>query len=503
MDKFNENKRKFTIPGVRYLFAVNAFLGLCVAYALRVNISVAIVAMVNQTAEHKPSKDNTSDECFVSPREIFSNSTSEPIKDGEFLWSPEMQGVVLGAFYYGYVISQIPGGRLAELYSGKWVFGISTFLTSILTLLTPIAARKGVGYLIAVRAIEGLLQGVELPVMIYMVGQWAPDSEKGLLATIVRCGISIGAVASMPLTGYLCDSDLFGGWPSAFYIMGLIGCLWFVFWCLLVTDTPLTHPFISEKELKYITSNQRVDHRKEVPPLPWKRILTSVPFWAVFVTATCQDWSFFIIMNDLPTFFSTILHFSIEENGFFSALPHLTHTIVGLAVSALADFLIRRKIASTTVVRKVWNSVSEFGMALGLVGVCFAGCNVVTNKFLFISAIAISGFAHSGYVLSFLDMAPEYAGTLWGMASTISNLNGFIAPLVVGALTNEENTLRQWRIVFIMTASILAFAGVIFIIFSSSEKQDWADQEPSKPDKSDEMLTVPKTSSVNKYIPLN
>ncbi|GBN63421.1 hypothetical protein AVEN_258727-1, partial [Araneus ventricosus] len=77
---------------------------------------------------------------------------------GEFMWSSKMQGVVLGAFYYGYVISQIPGGRLAELYSGKWVFGISTLITSVLTLLTPIAARAGVGYLIAVRAIEGFAQ---------------------------------------------------------------------------------------------------------------------------------------------------------------------------------------------------------------------------------------------------------------------------------------------------------------------------------------------------------
>ncbi|GBN68353.1 Putative inorganic phosphate cotransporter [Araneus ventricosus] len=291
--------------------------------------------------------------------------------------------------------------------------------------------------------------------------------------------------------------------PTRKRIKSLIGCLWFVLWCLLVTDTPLTHPLISEKELKYITSNQRVDHRKEVPPIPWKKILTSVPFWAVFVTATCQDWAFFIIMNDLPTFFSTILHFSIEENGVFSSLPHLTHTIVSLAASSLADFIIRRKIASTTFVRKFWNSVSEFGTALGLVGVCFAGCDIAMNKFLFIFAIAIGGFAHSGYVISFLDMSPEYAGTLWGMASTISNLNGFIAPLVVGALTNEENTLRQWRIVFIMTACILAFASVVFIFFSSSEKQDWAEQEPSKAEENDEILTVPKTASINKYIPLN
>ena len=27
-------------------------------------------------------------------------------------------------FFYGYVLTQVPGGRLAELFGGKWLFGI-------------------------------------------------------------------------------------------------------------------------------------------------------------------------------------------------------------------------------------------------------------------------------------------------------------------------------------------------------------------------------------------
>ena len=27
-------------------------------------------------------------------------------------------------FFYGYVLTQLPGGRLAEIVGGKWLFGV-------------------------------------------------------------------------------------------------------------------------------------------------------------------------------------------------------------------------------------------------------------------------------------------------------------------------------------------------------------------------------------------
>ena len=34
--------------------------------------------------------------------------------------------MILGSFFYGYVLTQIPGGRLAEVWGGKWLYGIGT-----------------------------------------------------------------------------------------------------------------------------------------------------------------------------------------------------------------------------------------------------------------------------------------------------------------------------------------------------------------------------------------
>lgn len=45
---------------------------------------------------------------------------------------------------------------MAQKYGGKHVFGVGIFLTAVLTLLTPIAARIGPAYMIGVRVLEGI-----------------------------------------------------------------------------------------------------------------------------------------------------------------------------------------------------------------------------------------------------------------------------------------------------------------------------------------------------------
>ena len=67
-------------------------------------------------------------------------------------------GWVLSSFFYGYIITQIPGGWLADLFGARYVFGIGILMTSVLTLLTPLAAEVHIGALIALRALEGFFE---------------------------------------------------------------------------------------------------------------------------------------------------------------------------------------------------------------------------------------------------------------------------------------------------------------------------------------------------------
>ena len=78
------------------------------------------------------------------------------IQTGEFHWSNELQGYILGAFFYGYMSTQILGGRLAERYGTKWLFGGSILSTAVLSLFTPIVAKWSPYALIVLRIAEGI-----------------------------------------------------------------------------------------------------------------------------------------------------------------------------------------------------------------------------------------------------------------------------------------------------------------------------------------------------------
>ena len=75
----------------------------------------------------------------------------------EFGWSNELQGYILAAFFCGYIMTQIIGGRLAERFGGKYFYGGSISSSATLHLMLPAAARISVYLLIALLITQGLL----------------------------------------------------------------------------------------------------------------------------------------------------------------------------------------------------------------------------------------------------------------------------------------------------------------------------------------------------------
>ena len=106
--------------------------------------------------------------CSVFPNDLISSERVYSIfmrflllpfcqdHQGEFDWDEKTQGMVLGSFFWGYIVTQIPGGILVKWTGSKWMIGIGCLSTALFTLLTPIAARYSVYALIAVRVLEGL-----------------------------------------------------------------------------------------------------------------------------------------------------------------------------------------------------------------------------------------------------------------------------------------------------------------------------------------------------------
>lgn len=77
-------------------------------------------------------------------------------KDGKFVWSSIQQSTILTAFFYGYVVTQIPFGILSKKYGATWFLGVGMLINSLFGLLVPIAAEHSLLALGVVRFIQGL-----------------------------------------------------------------------------------------------------------------------------------------------------------------------------------------------------------------------------------------------------------------------------------------------------------------------------------------------------------
>lgn len=84
-----------------------AFFGLFNVYALRVNLSVAIVAMTENRTVTLPNGEEGYEQYFA--------------------WSSTEKGYALSSFFYGYLLTQVLGGVIAAKIGGNLVGKLMTF----------------------------------------------------------------------------------------------------------------------------------------------------------------------------------------------------------------------------------------------------------------------------------------------------------------------------------------------------------------------------------------
>ncbi|XP_052760333.1 uncharacterized transporter slc-17.2-like isoform X2 [Mya arenaria] len=460
----------------RWILAYIGFLGFGVVYALRVNLSVAVVCMVKS-----PVTDDVINWNVSTPYSIENEFCVEESKEAshsndnaELDWSSTTKSTVLASFFYGYIVTQVPGGMLADRYGGKRVLFVVILLSSVLTLAMPICARTSVILVYVIRVLLGLLTAMTFPAMHAMWGRWAPPLERSKLTTVCYAGTTLGFVATFSTSGVLCEYGFDNGWGSIFYLTGGLGVLWSMVWWYIAADTPSRHPRISGDEVKYIKGLVEYNTEKREGSIPWRAILTAPCLWATLTAHVCNNWTNYTLLTNIPTFMKEVLKFDIKVNGGLSSIPYVCQFVSALLAGQLADYIRQHGWMNTTRTRKVFQTIAFLGAGGCLVATGYCTCENRSVAVALLSlAVMCMGFGRAGYVVNHVDFAPKYAGLLFGITNTIATIPGMVAPIYAGYMT-PENTPDQWRTVFFTCAGFDAFGILIFGIFASGEMQEWA-----------------------------
>uniref|UniRef100_A0A1B6MMF0 Major facilitator superfamily (MFS) profile domain-containing protein n=1 Tax=Graphocephala atropunctata TaxID=36148 RepID=A0A1B6MMF0_9HEMI len=448
----------------RGVIAVMVMTGLAVQYLHRLafNLAITVIAFQQEVSQ------NSTDE-ICSPPEVTEGHLQEQLK-AEFSWDVNDQANLLGAFFVGYCISQIPGGILGDIFGPKNVLGYGVLLSGICSILTPISARIHVNALIAVRVLMGIAQGPVFPALSSFNARWALPHERAFLSAFMSSGVVVGAISSNAITGLLLDS--LDQWENVFYIYAVLTVLWFVVWYLLAHDSVDTHPFITEKERTKIGDALNVELDVTNVKVPYCKIATSVRVWAMTVGNLGNDWVFYIIVTLLPQYLSYVLHFDVKANGLINSLPYIAMVSVSLSTSKLAEFIVKRGYMSKTIQCKVYLFFANIVPCLCLIFASYAGCDKVVAVAMFVVGFGCLGTVYSSVRVCHVDMAPNFAGTLMAIMNGVGSVAGIFTPQLFAIFITDQ-TVASWRMGFFSSTAIVLFTSAFFWIFGTSELQSW------------------------------
>ena len=410
-----------------------SFIAVFICYIDRVNISVAIIPMQEQ-----------------------------------FGWSELQVGIVLGTFYVGYMISMTLGGYLADKYGGKKVLGYALIIWSLFTIITPFFAYSGLWWLIFIRILLGLGEGVTFPAWHSIYARWVPFNERTRAVGFTNSGIAAGTVfgyvvAAVIITNY--------SWEWVFYSFGIMGIFWYFFWQKSVTSYPEDNKNLSDNELQLIKSE--APSNSTPPSIPFLKLIKNWPFLAIAVATFCNNWALFTFISYLPKFINAPIAdggmgIDLGSSAFIYSLlmPSLVAMFSLILGGYIADSFIKKGYKVINV-RKTVNSIGFFGSAIFLYLISLQ--DTLFNAIFLLCLIQLcTGICAGGFGVNHADLGPKYTGTLVGISGSIGMIAAIFSPMVAGLVLEVTSS---WNVIFYICSGILVFGGLFYLKFGSANRQ--------------------------------
>ncbi|KAL4279079.1 hypothetical protein GQ457_03G045630 [Hibiscus cannabinus] len=409
----------------------------------------------------------------------------------QFGWNSSVAGLVQSSFFWGYALSQLPGGWLSKLFGGRKVLEIGVLAWSLATALVPVLAGFMPGLLLS-RVLVGIGEGVSPSAATDLIARLIPLEERSRAVSFVFGGLSVGSVTGLLVAPTLIQNF---GWESVFYIFGLLGIWWYSGFHFLGEEQALDAVEVehvaqlrsanqnkswndSLKELdgmKTSWNNTLEELRVSLKDVPWKAFFRSPAVWAMIYAHFCGSWGHYTCLAWLPTFFSEELNLNLREAAWVSILPPLASVFVTSIAAQVADNLIANGVETTTV-RKICQAISFLSPATCMIlSSLDLGLQPWEIVGILSCGLALSSFALSGLYCTHQDISPEYASILLGITNTVGAVPGIVGVALTGFLLDSTHS---WGVSLFAPSIFFYLTGtVVWLAFASSKPQNFSESD--------------------------
>uniref|UniRef100_A0A915LIE0 Uncharacterized protein n=1 Tax=Meloidogyne javanica TaxID=6303 RepID=A0A915LIE0_MELJA len=152
---------------------------------------------------------------------------------------------LLSVVAVGTLLGTLPITWITEKLGIRWMVTVYGMLSSLATLLVPLASTLGFWTLLAVR---------------------------------------FGPLLVMPIAGELCESTF--GWTAVYHIFGSVSIFFFILFCLFFRDSPNEHFLTTELERRLIGDGKKqlFEADKNSGNVPYLRMLTDIVVWGILIS---------------------------------------------------------------------------------------------------------------------------------------------------------------------------------------------------------------------------
>ena len=364
-------------------------------------------------------------------------SVAMPLIAKEFSIPPDMQGLLLSAFFWSYAAGQIPGGLLADRFLPRGVIAVAAVLWGGFAAMGALAT--GWVTLLLTRVGLGVAEAPIYPAGGKLLGTWLTRAERGRGAALLDGGAPVGAAFGSLLIGAVISAT--GSWRIGFAVAGIGTMVFGLLAYLFMRNHPAQHPKANAAERAHIMAGLREGDSS--PPASTKRqqmagFFKSHNNWLLFLAWFCYNGQWYGALTWVPSYLYKSRGVDMAALGAFASLVFLA----GFAGDLAGGFLLDWRIRKTGDLRHAYRLV--FGLSSAAATFCIFAVPFVTGLWPAVVLLSASQFflrfCGTYWTLPALLTTPDRSGLLGGVMNFFGNLSGIVVPITVGLIVGATGS---------------------------------------------------------------
>jgi predicted MFS family arabinose efflux permease len=342
-------------------------------------------------------------------------------------------GLLASAFFYAYVIMQIPSGLLGDRYGRRRILLLGLLGGALSAGLTGLAGSFAA--LFTARALTGAFQGSLFSNDRAIIATVTPPDRIGLGQGVSFAGPGLGLTAGLVIGGLLVEVL---PWRTVMMLFGLgpIAAA-----LLIARFVPSPAPSPAQEPL-----GQRLGG-----------LLANGPLWLLALASLCAIANQFILATWAPLFFQEAGITDVGRAGIYAALQGIAASLGMIVGGFTHDRLARRGFESKTVIVA---GLAALALSMLAMAAVIAQRSVPALAILlFLAAFFCWSIWGAVYTLLGRMVRAEDLGAAFGWSNSISFLGAIVGPIATGWARDLTGSFSAGCLL----AAVLAAAGVALV----------------------------------------